>query len=48
MFMLDKAMPIGNTQPLEIAEIERLPIITAVAINPVATVFEVVTKAFIC
>ena len=43
--MLDKAIPIGNAQPPANAGMERLPVITAVAINPVLTVFEIPAKS---
>ena len=48
MLMPDKAIPAGKAQPLTYTGIERLPVIAAVAINPVPTAFEIVVKCFIC
>ena len=45
--MPDKATPIGKNQTLGNARIERLPVITSAAINPVPTPFETVPKRFI-
>lgn len=42
--MPDKAMLIGMVQPLANTGIERRPVITAVAINPVPAVLEIVAK----
>ena len=42
--MLNEATPIGKFQPLENSGIERLPAITAVAINLVPIAFEIVAK----
>ena len=44
MLMLDKVMPIGKAQSLVNKKIERLPVITAIAINPVPTTVEIVAK----
>ena len=45
--MLDKVIPTGKVHPLIIAGIERLPVITAVMINPMPTSFDIVAKGFI-
>ena len=42
--MLNEATPIGKFQSLENSGIERLPAITAVAINLVPIAFEIVAK----
>ena len=39
MLIPDKAAPIGKTQPLANARIERLPVITAVVTNSMLTAF---------
>ena len=39
MLLPDKVAPIGKTQPLANARIERLPVITAVVINSRLTAF---------
>ena len=45
--MFDKAIPTGKVHPLVTAGRERLPVITAVMINPMPTAFEIVVKRFI-
>ena len=47
ILMSDKDMPIGKAQPLSNTGIERMPVITTVAINPVPTAFEIVAKRLI-
>ena len=44
LLMLNEATPIGKFQSLENSGIERLPAITAVAINLVPIAFEIVAK----
>ena len=47
MFILHKTTPIGKPQSLANAGIETQPVITAVALNPVPTTFEIINNCCI-